>query len=43
VNKERDLLAPNGRGIIIMRNYMDSLKLESTPQGSVIRMSKKLS
>lgn len=40
--ENQDILSPSGRGMIIMRSYMDSVTFESTGKGSVITMEKRL-
>lgn len=40
--EKKDILSPSGRGMLLMQNYMDSLSFESTAEGSVITMEKRL-
>jgi serine/threonine-protein kinase RsbW len=45
INKKlanNDLLSLNGRGILIMRSYMDKIVFNPTPHGTEIEMEKKL-
>ena len=45
INREadsKDILSPSGRGLIIMKSYMDSVTFESTDEGSVITLEKRL-
>lgn len=40
--EQKDVLSPSGRGMLLMQSYMDSLRFESTTEGSVITMEKRL-
>ncbi|HDP94156.1 MAG TPA: ATP-binding protein [Candidatus Aminicenantes bacterium] len=40
--EQKDVLSPSGRGMLLMQSYMDSLSFESTTEGSVITMEKRL-
>jgi len=40
--RHKDVLSPNGRGMLIIQSYMDSVTFRSTEKGSEITMEKKL-